>query len=203
MKIHNKLEQGTDEWFAIRKGKMTASHGQEIGNNGKGLNTYIEKMMAEFYSSGEKEFYTNKDMERGNELEDQARSVYAFDEGVVVEEVGFIELHEYAGCSPDGLVGDNGMVEIKCPNDPTYFKHLIDGEKAIASKYIWQMQLQMMIAERQWCDYVAYNPNFEQSIFIKRIVADEVKFKKLSIGLEIGIEKIKLINNKINDYGKL
>ena len=59
MKIHDKIEQGTDEWFAIRKGKMTASHGQEIGNNGKGLNTYIEKLMAEFYSSGEKEFYTN------------------------------------------------------------------------------------------------------------------------------------------------
>ena len=197
MKILNDIEQGTDAWLEVRKGKMTASHGQEIGNCGKGLDTYIHNLMAEFYSSGEKEYFSNKAIEMGNELEDQARSVYALDVGMKVEEVGFMELSEYVGCSPDGLVGDDGMVEIKCPNDANYFKFLLDGEKAIASKYIWQMQMQMMIAKRDWCDFVAYNPNFEQSKFVHRVYPDEVKYKKLMAGLDMGIEKIKIIKSKV------
>ena len=67
MKIYN-VEQGTPEWLELRKGKMTASHACEIGNCGKGLDTYILTLMSEYYSSGEREYYTNSDMERGNEF---------------------------------------------------------------------------------------------------------------------------------------
>ena len=197
MKIYNELEQGTDEWLNLRKGKMTASHGQEIGNNGKGLDTYITAMMAEFYSNGEKPNFTNEHMERGNELEDQARSIYAINNNVEVTQVGFIEYSEFVGCSPDGLVGEDGMLEIKCPTDVNFFKHLLNGEKEIASKYIWQMQMNLLISDRKWCDYMAYNPNFEQSSFIFRILPDEVKFKKLRIGIEMGEEKINTINKLI------
>ena len=105
MLIHN-LEQGTPEWFALRKGKMTASHAQAIGNDGKGLDTYIFKIMAEEYSSGEVVHFSNSHTDRGNELEAVARSLYEMENDVIVEQVGFIEHDNYVGCSPDGIMAD-------------------------------------------------------------------------------------------------
>lgn len=198
MKIYNELEQGTEEWLNLRKGKMTASHAQEIGNNGKGLETYIISLMAEKYSNGEKINFTNVNIERGNELEDQARSIYAIDNGAEIKTVGFMEYSEFVGASPDGLVGDDGLIEIKCPNDVNYFQHLLNGESAIDTKYIWQIQMNLLISGRKWADYVAYNPNFSKSIYIHRIFPDQDKFKKLLIGFEIGEGKIKAINKIIN-----
>lgn len=195
---HFDLEQGTEEWLNIRKGKMTASHGQEIGNNGKGLETYIISLMAENYSSGEKVSYSNGDMERGNELEDQARSIYAINGGAEIKTVGFIEYSEFVGASPDGLVGEDGLIEIKCPNDVVYFQHLLKGADAIDSKYIWQIQMNLLISGRKWADYIAYNPNFTQSSFIHRIIPDEEMFKKLLVGFEIGEGRIKAIQKVIN-----
>lgn len=198
MIIHENLEQGSDEWFNIRKGKMTASHAQEIGNNGKGLDTYIRKMMAEKYSNGRKEQFSNKDTERGNELEEQAASIYAFNAGADVKKIGFIELSEYAGCSPDRLVGDDGGLEIKCPNDEVYFNYLLDGVDAIDTKYVWQIQMCLMITGRKWWDFMAYNPNFPESSFIHRFFPDPEKIKKIQVGLVMGEEKIKSINKKLS-----
>ena len=195
MKIHT-MEQGTDEWFAVRNGKMTASHAQAIGSCGKGLETYCWQVVAESLSSGEKEFYTNKDMERGNELEAQAISMYELEKGVETEIVGFVEHNEYVGASPDRLVGEDGMVEVKCPNDINFFKGLV--EKKIDSKYEWQMQMQMFVTGRKWCDFVAYNPNFENSLFIMRVNLDPEKQEKLKQGIALGTEKIKAIQAKYN-----
>jgi len=197
MKIYEKVEQGSQEWLDLRKGKMTASHADAIGTAGKGLDTYIRKMMAESYSRAEKEQYTNEDMERGKELEDQARSIYAINNGVEVSQVGFIEHSQYAGCSPDSLVGEDGGLEIKCPKDEVYFEYLLDEEKAIDSKYIWQIQMNLLITGRKWWDFMAYNPNFEKSSFIFRILPDEEKINKLKIGLMTGEEKIKHIRAMI------
>ena len=197
-KYYYELEQGTEEWLNLRKGKMTASHAQEIGNQGKGLETYILKLMAEFYSQVDKEQFSNKDIDRGHELEDQARSIYCFNNGVEVRQVGFIEHSELSGCSPDGLVGEDGMIEIKCPDDFVYFQHLLNKEKAIESKYIWQMQMCLLITGRKWCDYIAYNPNYPESIFTHRITPDQEKFKAILVGLEMGEEKIKAIKKIIN-----
>lgn len=197
MIIHNILQQGTEEWFAIRKGKMTASSACEIGNAGKGLDTYINKLMAEFYSSGERESFSNADTKRGIELEAQARDLYELRTMSEVSQVGFIENDEYSGCSLDGLVDEDGLIEIKCPKDEVYFKYLLNGEKEIDSKYIWQMQMQMMISNRKWCDFLAYNPNYKPTMFTKRIFADEDTFDKLRIGLGIGRAKIEDIKSKI------
>lgn len=197
-KYHETLEQGTEEWLEVRKGKITASHAQEIGNGKKGLETYIISLMAEKYSSGEREYFTNEHIERGNELEDQARSVYSFNKGVEVKQVGFVEYSELVGCSPDGLVGDDGMIEIKCPNDVNYFKYLLDGFDNIDTKYMWQMQMNLLITGRKWCDFIAYNPNFENSIVIERIVPNEEDFSDLIKGFEIGQQKIKEIEDKLS-----
>ena len=85
MKIIKDIEQGSQDWFDIRKGKMTASHAQAIGNQGKGLETYIYELMAEYFSSGEKEQFSNEHTERGNELETLARQIYELEKEVSVK----------------------------------------------------------------------------------------------------------------------
>lgn len=200
MVIYEKIEQGTEEWFKIRKNKMTASNARAIGNNGKGLETYIYNLMAESYSIAKKENYTNEDIERGNELEYMARALYELQEGVEVKEVGFIELDEFTGCSPDGLVGNDGGIEIKCLKDDKYFRVLIEGPESIVSDYIWQCQMSLYVSKRKWWDLIIYNPNFKKTLIIHRIYPDDKYIENIKIGLEAGKEKIKLIKNKIKKY---
>ena len=180
MKIYKDINQGSPEWFEIRVGKVTASHAQAIGNNGKGLDTYLLEVVSEMFSSAQKEQYSNEHTERGNELEPLARSMYELQENVEVEEIGFAEYNDFVGCSPDGLVGDDGMIEIKCPDDKTYF-NLLMNEK-IDNAYIWQCQMNMLILERKWCDLVFYNPNFEKSMKIFRLKPDKEMFSRLKEG---------------------
>lgn len=191
MIVHKDLKQQTPEWYAIRALKMTASHAQAVASNGKGLQTYVDELVSEHYSTAEKEMYTNKDMERGNELEPIARFMYSLETKVDVEEVGFIENDEHSGCSPDGLVGDDGGVEIKALSDIVYYRHLINGPEEIDTKYLWQIQMNLLITGRQWWDFVAYNPNYKKSLFIHRIYPDPVMHAKLTAGLQAGTEMIK------------
>lgn len=199
MIIHN-FEQGTPEWFKVRKGKMTASHATAIGNCGKGLDTYITELMAEFYSSGEKINFSNEDIERGHELEEQARSIYELNNDCKVEQVGFIEHNKFIGCSPDGLIGEDGGIEIKCLNDKNYFLHLIDEKQEIDSGHYWQVQMNLLITGRKWWDYVIYNPNYKNSIIVKRIYSDQIKFTALEAGFDVGIGKIRQIIDKMQKY---
>lgn len=190
-------EQGTPEWFAKRGYKMTASHAQAIGNFGKGLDTYIHEMMSEYYSSAEKEQFSNKETDRGNELEPIARQVYEFEHDVEVQKIGFMEMNEYVGASPDGLVNEDGGTEIKCPCDKEFLQYLLYGNDAIDSKYIWQVQMNLLISGRSWWDLIIYNPNFEKSMIEFRIYPDQEKFAALQKGFEKGIELINNIKSKM------
>ena len=196
MQIHN-VEQGTDEWFVIRKGKMTASHAQAIGNNGKGLETYITELMAEYYSSGEKEQYSNKHTDRGNELEPIARDIYELETGQTIEKVGFVEYNEFVGCSPDGFISEDGEWECKSIDDVKYFKHLMNGESEIDSAHLWQIQMCLLITGRKYWILTIYNPNFKKSMCNYRIEPDKEKQEALLRGLEIGTNKILEIKQKI------
>lgn len=202
MKIHN-VEQGSPEWHALRKGRMTGSHAQEIANNGKGLDTYILTLMAKYYSSGEEETYSNPHMDRGNELESQARAMFELEYNEAVEQVGFIEIDEHVGCSPDGLIGEDGGIEIKCHDDKKHFELAVGG--SIDSKYLWQIQMNMYCTNRKWWYYVAYNPNFTKSLIVHKIEANtpigkhEKPFESLAKGLERGK---KLINEYKTKYDK-
>lgn len=187
-KYYYNIEQRTDEWFSKRAGKLSASNAQSISANGKGLETYVYSLLAEKYSQN-KGHYTNSDIERGIELEPMARDTYTIETGNEVKEIGFIEMDELVGCSPDGLVGEKGMIEIKCPSDKNYFKFIID--KKIESKWIWQMQMQLLVAERDWVDFVAYNPNFDQNLIVVRVKKDIAMQEKLIIGIEKGKNIIK------------
>lgn len=198
MEIKN-FEQGTPEWFNCRKGKMTASHAQAIGNAGKGLDTYIHEMMAEYYSSGEKEHFGSKDTDRGNELEPIARQIYELENDVTVEEVGFMQYNELVGASPDGLIGEDGGWECKSPNDKEYLHYLLEGLDAVDSKYLWQVQMNLLVSGRKWWDLSIYNPNFKKSMVTFRILPDQEKFEALEKGFEKGREMINNIKKIINE----
>ena len=198
MKIYN-FEQRTEDWYNIRKGKMTASNAETIIANGKGLETYIYNLMAEYHSSAEKENYINADMQRGIDLEPEARLEFEFYTNLDVQEVGFIEHNEFIGVSPDGLIGNDGLIEIKCPNDSIYFKLLLSNN--IKPEYIAQMQMQMYVTDRQYCYFVSYNPNFEKSLYIKKINRDEEMIDKLKKGLERGTQLIKEIKENFRKVG--
>lgn len=197
MIIHN-IEQKTQEWLNLRKGKMTASHAQAIGNVWKWLDTYIYEMMSEFFSSGENEWYTNKDIERWNELEPLAREMYELETGRTVQEVWFIEFNEYIGCSPDWLVWEDWGIEIKCVKDIWHFKLLVNWPSEIDSWYIWQIQMSLFITGRKWWDYVSYNPNYKQSLIIHRIYPDDWKFDKLREWFKYWINKIEEIKQRLS-----
>jgi len=200
MKIHQ-VEQNTPEWHALRlQYPLTASEAQAIGNQGKGLETLVMEKMAQKYSSADREQYTNKDLERGIELEPQARSLYELETGNTVEVVGFVtnpKVSNVAGCSPDGVVQTDGLVEIKCFDDTKHFEMTLEEDFKIESKYMWQMQMQMLICNTAWCDFVAYNPNYKKYLLIKRIGVDLVMREKIKTGLVIGEKLINEIESKI------
>ncbi len=198
MQIHN-VEQKSPEWNKLRlEYPLTGSKAQSIGNQGKGLETLVYERLAAKYSSSEADKYSNEDLERGVELEPQAQSLYELETGNTIEKVGFVtndKVSKYAGVSPDGIVG-NGLVEIKCFEDKKHFKMILEGDFEIESQHVWQMQMQMLICEKDWCDFIAYNPNYKKSLLIKRVLPDLVMQEKIKTGLAIGDKLISDIENK-------
>lgn len=201
MKIYDTFQQRSEEWFNIRKGKFTASNAQAIAANGKGLETYVYEILAGKYSVG-KEEYINADMQRGIDLEEQAILTYSIEESVEVDLVGFVESHESIGCSPDGLIGENGGIEVKCPNDIGFLKLMLNGEKEIDTKYIWQCQMCLLITGREYWDLVFYNPNFQKNMLIFKQTPNKEMQDKLELGLAKGIAMLKDLDNKYNQLNK-
>lgn len=195
--IIHEVEQNSPEWFELRKGKFTCSEAQAIATAGVGLDTLCYKKVAEMLSHGATEGYTNEDMIRGHEQEKYAVGLYEIETGVQTTVVGFVEYDENTGGSPDRLVGDDGMAEVKCPNDINFVKYMLTGK--IQPEYDWQMQMQMLITGRKWVDYVVYNENFDDSLIIKRVFRDEAKIEKLKIGLEQGIKQYKSLVKQLED----
>jgi putative phage-type endonuclease len=130
--------------------------------------------------------YSNAAMEWGTQTEPEARTVYEFETNGTVEEVGFVPHPEIAmsGASPDGLVGDKGLVEFKCPNTATHLATLLLGDNEhneVDGGYVKQMQWQMSCTGRQWCDWVSYDPRLPVSmrIVIIRVPRDNKMIAKL------------------------
>jgi putative phage-type endonuclease len=188
MKIHN-VEQRSEEWHELRINRITASDGYPLFVGGVGLVTIINNKLAKKYSSGsnEEEEFINNDMARGIELEEQAREVYLLDNSNdKIEEVGFVEYNEYVGCSPDGFLNDNQLIEIKCPNDFNYFELLTISQEELENKikktkknYYYQIQMNLLICEKESCKLMFYNPNFKKNYIIIEIKKDEKVFEKL------------------------
>jgi len=192
------VTQYTDEWYKARLGKFSASDAHVIYTAGKGLDTLCFEKAAELITGENKVNYASADMDRGSELESEARNAYELETGETVTEVGFVVLDDLPqiGCSPDGLVGTKGLIEIKCPNDTTYARYLFD--QVIDPKYYAQMQMQMLITETEWCDYVVYNSNFPKSVTIQRVTLDDEFNKKLYEGMAKAVSTLDKILEKLN-----
>ena len=186
MKIFN-VKQGSDEWFNLKLGKFSASNAQTIQSAGKGLETLVFQKAAEILSGKHDESYSNLDIKRGNEFEDIARSSYEMETGKEVKQVGFCQLNEFVGASPDGLVGGNGLIEIKSPRDYNFLKIKVNHKPETA--HFWQMHMQMYVTRRKWCDYVVFHENFSDLVIL-RVERDEGAIEKIKIGLEKGIDKL-------------
>lgn len=168
--------QGSDAWKALRLGKVTASRVSDViaktktGYSASRAN-YMAQLIAERLTGTVAEAYTNAAMQHGTETEPEARAAYCFYQGVTVTEVAFVPHPkiDQAGCSPDGLVDEDGLVEIKAPNTATHLETLLG--QAVPSKYEAQMQFQMACTGRQWCDFVSYDPRMPENmrLFIKRV----------------------------------
>jgi putative phage-type endonuclease len=174
------IEQGTPEWFAQRLGKVTASRIADIMAKTKtgvsaSRGNYLAQLVAERLTGQSADTFKSGAMQHGTETEPQARMVYEAETGQIVTEVAMINhpTIEMSGASPDGLVGTDGLVEIKCPNTSTHIASLM-ADKA-PSGYIPQMQWQMACTGRAWCDFVSFDPRMpeDMQLLIKRVPRDE------------------------------
>ncbi len=181
------MEQGTQEWFAARLGKLTASRIADATARTKtGWGAARENLMAELaierLTGAPYDSYQSPAMLRGNVIEPQARETYEFEANATVEQVGFVDHPniEQSGASPDGLVGEDGLLEIKCPNTATHIKTL--NGASIAKVYRCQMQWQMACTGRQWCDFVSFDDRLPLNLqfHVQRIERDNKLIGELS-----------------------
>jgi len=173
--------QNTYKWYFDRLGKITASKFSVALNiikegsksKGKTRKAYMIELAVERLTNTKTEGYTDKDMEWGITTEPQARCAYELDKKVQVEQVGFIEIDGMIGCSPDGLVGDDGLVEIKCPKSTTHLHTFDSGQVPAIHKA--QLQGQMMVTNREWVDFVSFDPRLplKAEYFCKRVMRDD------------------------------
>lgn len=169
--------QGTSEWHAERLGKVTASRIADVmmKPTTAGYQNYKAQLVCERLTGQPTEGFTSAAMQHGTETEPQARAFYEMTMGVDVDQVGFIDHPDIAmtGASPDGLVGKDGLVEIKCPQPPKHIGHLSGA--AIDRKYLLQMQWQMDCTGRAWCDFVSFSPAFPVDLQMsdERVMRDD------------------------------
>lgn len=183
------IVQGSPEWFAARCGKVTASRVADViakTKTGWGASraNYLAELLCERLTGCVTPGFVNDAMRWGTDQEPFARMAYSQRFGVDVYEVGFVDHPEIAmsGASPDGYVGDAGLVEIKCPNTATHLDTLLNG--SVPDKYLVQMQWQMACAGREWCDFVSFDPRLPEAmrLFVQRVPRD------LSRALELETE---------------
>lgn len=179
-------EQQTEEWFSQRLGKVTASRVADIiAKTKSGYSTsranYMAELICERLTGSRGDSYMNAAMAWGTATEPQARSAYEAATGQLVETVGFVPHPTIleAGASPDGLVGDDGLVEIKCPNTSTHIDTLLG--KSAPSKYITQIQWQLACTGRKWCDFVSYDPRMPENMqmFLFRVPRNDETIAEL------------------------
>lgn len=174
------MEQGSPEWLALRAGKVTASRVADViarTKTGWGASraNYMAELIAERLTGQPAPSFSNAAMQWGTDKEPEARDYYAFITGATVEQIAFVHHPTVAdsGASPDGLVGDDGLVEIKCPSTSTHIDTLLGAVGP--SKYMTQMQWQLACTGRKWCDFVSYDPRMPESmqLFVTRIERDD------------------------------
>jgi putative phage-type endonuclease len=201
------MDQGSEEWFTIRIGKVTASRVADVIAKTKTgysatRDNYMAQLVCERLTGQKGDSFSNAAMQHGTETEPLARLSYEVTQNVLVDEVGFVPHPsiEMAGASPDGLVGDDGLLEIKCPNTATHIETLLS--QIVPGKYNTQMQFQMACTGRQWCDFVSFDNRLpeELQLFVKRVPRDTVFIRLIEAEI---IQFLAELDDKINKLMKV
>lgn len=198
------MEQRSEEWFQARLGKVTASRVADVlakikSGESASRRNYKIQLVSERLTGEKQETYINQAMQDGIDREFYAREKYVQQFGEV-EEVGFVKHPTLeAGASPDGMVGDDGIIEIKCPMGSTHTETLMTQD--VPSKYVPQIQFQLLVTGRKWCDFVSYNPMFPEhlQVFVKRVEADPVYQKELESEVKQFLGEVDDVINKLKE----
>lgn len=198
------MEQRSEEWFQARLGKVTASRVADVlakikSGESASRRNYKIQLVSERLTGEKQETYVNQAMQDGIDREQFARDRYVQQFGEV-EEVGFIQHPTLeAGASPDGLVGTDGIIEIKCPMGSTHTETLMTQE--VPSKYVPQIQFQLLVTGRKWCDFVSYNPMFPENlqVFVRRVFANKEYQQELEDEVKQFLKEVDDVINKLKE----
>lgn len=192
VEIIDNIEQGSDEWLKLRAGKFTGSDFHTLlGNSETKKKLLYQKSIERLNNVSLQENIINDDIKRGREEEENARFLYEMETGETVREIAFAKLDDWVGCSPDGLIGEDGLIEIKCPKDVIFASQVITDN--IKPEYNTQIQFNMYVLDKDWCDYIMYNQNFK--LFVKRIYRNNDYIDKIKTSIE---ECKAIVMNNIN-----
>jgi putative phage-type endonuclease len=204
------MEQRTEEWFRARAGKVTASRVADIiaktkSGYSSSRDNYMAELICQRLTGAVGESFQNAAMAWGTNTEPLARAAYVSAKGTSVEEIGFVPhpTIENAGASPDGLIGEDGLIEIKCPLTNTHMNMILEQE--IPTKYHVQMQWQMACTGRQWCDFVSFDPRMPEhmQLYIHQVERDQKMIDNLEAEvikfLKDMDDKIAKLNNLYGD----
>ncbi len=195
------LEQRSEEWRIARMGKVTASAIADVLSKPKkgtaetaGRMNYRAQIIAEILSQKPcDDPFISRPMQWGIDQEPFARAAYELYRGYLIDTAGFVEHPriENFGCSPDGLVSDEGLVQFKCPNTATHIDYLLRGE--VPAEYHAQMLSEMACTGREWCDFVSFDPRLPQDLqlFVKRLFRDEEKIREIETAVESFLAEVK------------
>jgi len=201
------MDQGSEEWFTIRIGKVTASRVADVIAKTKtgysaSRDNYMAQLICERLTGQKGESFTNAAMQHGTDTEPFARAAYEALKDVLVDEVGFVPhpTIEMAGASPDGLVGEDGLLEIKAPQTNTHIETLLS--QSVPGKYNTQMQFQMACTGRKWCDFVSFDNRLpkELQLFVRRVPRDEVFIRLIEAEI---VQFLAELDDKINKLMKV
>ena len=204
------MEQGTDEWKQIRLGKVSASRMGDLlattktGSAAATRAKYMAQLVVERMTGNPTEFKITKPMERGTELEPIARAAYEVETNQMVDQVAWVNhpTIENAGCSPDGCIGEDGLVEIKCKETHNHFESILKDE--IDSDHAKQMLWQMACTGRKWCDYVCFDDRAPEGLqlFVKRLHRDDEKIKTMEAEVVKFLKELDELENKLKEKAK-
>ena len=195
------MQQRTDEWFAARLGKVTASRLSDVfKTNMAKRQKYMRELLCERLTGINTQKFVNQAMQRGVDLESDARLEYELREDRIVFETGFFNHPdiEMSGASPDGLIGNDGLIEIKCPTSTTHLKFLQTGIPDY--RYVLQMQWQMACTNRQWCDFVSYDDRFHSHLAYrcKRFKRDDEMIANITQEVLVFLDELAKQENDLN-----
>lgn len=203
------MEQRSPEWFAARLGKVTASRVADLTAKTKtGYSTsrsnYLAELLCERLTGAAAESYVNAAMQWGTDKEPEALSLYEFEVDRAVEPVGFVDHPQIAmtGASPDGLVGADGLVEVKCPITATHLDTLLGG--SVSGRYQTQIQWQLACTDRAWCDFVSYDPRVPAHLrlFVQRVQRSDTFIAELESEVRAFLAELDAKIEALNALGR-